>query len=383
MFLLLLLLQRPGFFATCSFEDSCSEFSCADGSADGLSDDAAVSMLQLRSVFRDGAGPSPYPALAEEQRRVLPEKGQGVSASEAPLLFVAIYTGPQYGSRRADIRASWLRHPLLAPGGPVAFRFVVGAVNPVDVSVADAFEAEVSQFRSQFLRLPIEDGYHQLTNKTFALFSWFAEQRPAPFLMKLDDDSFPHIEKLVNLLERQKQRYAYMGLFTECGEVEYTGKWAESCTEFNSSVYPLYAQGPGYILSAELVVEAARSAASDGRCLVNEDVSVGSWVRIVNASEATPVHVLPLSSTMNACSPGDFLSLNMNSSAFHCMWERWRQGRAVCCGDCKSQHFAFPNKGNSQHCPCGFKQTCASLPNIACGDTCWTLPKQGRLKRWQ
>merc|ERR1719362_1304940 len=95
---------------------------------------------------------------------------------------------------------------------------------PGKASAASAFEAEVSQFRSQFLRLPIEDGYEKLTNKTFALLSWFAKKRPARFLMKLDDDSFPHLEKLVSLLEGQKQRYAYMGLFTECAYVRHKGK---------------------------------------------------------------------------------------------------------------------------------------------------------------
>jgi len=303
---------------------------------------------------------------------MLPEISHGALASETSLLFLAIYSGPQYGSRRADIRASWLHHPLLAPGGPVTFRFVIGNsfdLETVNASVAHAFEAEVSQFANQFLRLPVEDGYHQLTNKTFALFRWFAEQRPARFLMKLDDDSFPHMERLLNLLKEQKQLHAYMGLFTECGTVQFEGKWAESCAAFHSKVYPLYAQGPGYILSAELVVETARTAASDSRCLSNEDVSVGSWVRMVNASEATSVHVVPLPSTMNACSPGDVLSLNMNSSAFHCMWERWRQGQDACCGDLKSQELAFPNKGHSQHCPCGYKQTCASLPHNACGES--------------
>jgi len=132
-------------------------------------------------------------------------------------------------------------------------------------------------------------------------------------------------------------------------------------------VYPRYAQGPGYILSAELVVETARVAASDGRRLVNEDVSVGSWVRIVNASEATRVHIVPLPSTMNACSPGDVLSMGMNSSAFHCMWERWHQGRVVCCGDYESQERAFPNRRWWNYYPCGFTRTCATAPFIACG----------------
>jgi len=298
---------------------------------------------------------------------MLPAEVRNASASDTPLLFLAIYTGPQYFNRRADIRASWLNHPLLAPGGPVAFRFVVGAVKAGNTSTAEALEAEVRQFRSQFLRLPIEDGYDNLTNKTFALLSWFAEHRPARFLMKVDDDSFPHFDKLVNLLEGQKQRYAYMGLFSECAIVLRKGKWAQSKKDYNGSVYPLYAQGPGYILSAELAVETASAAASDGRCLFNEDVSVGSWVHVVNASKANPVHVVPIPSSMNVCSPGDVLSLSINSSAFGCMWERWRQGQAACCGDYDDQEAEFPNRGEYNYCPCGFLQTCESAPGIACG----------------
>jgi len=313
---------------------------------------------------------------------VLPEEGRDVSASEVPLLFLAIYTGPQYVSRRADIRASWLHHPLLAPGGPVAFRFVVGEVKLNNVSEAEAFEAEVSQFGSQFLHLPIEDGYDKLTNKSFALLSWFAEQCPAQFLMKLDDDSFPHFEKLVNFLEGQTQRYAYMGLFTECAPVKHDGKWAETSEEYNRSVYPLYAQGPGYILSADLAVETARAAASDSRMLVNEDVSVGSWVQLVNKSEATPVHVVGVPSTLRGCSPGDVLSLGMNSSAFPCMWEQSRQGQTACCGDCKSERNPFSKNLLDKdywrlivpeyqcfHCPCGFLYTCKDSDYDACTRT--------------
>jgi len=340
MLSLLLLLQRPDFFAANSSEDLCGELS----NTDGLCDDASVSMLQLHTVFRHRASPSPYLALAEERRHLLPAKGRDVSASEAPLLFLAIYTGPQHGSRRADIRASWLNHPLLAPGGPIAFRFVVGAAEPGSTASV-ALEAEVSQFRSQFLQLPIEDRYEKLTNKTFALLSWFAEHRPARFLMKTDDDTFPHLTEVVKVLEGQKQRYVYLGLFIDCAEVQHEGKNAETAVGYNSSVYPLYAHGSGYLLSAELAVETARAAASDGRRLFNEDTSVGAWVQIVNASEATPVHVVPLPSSMGMCSPGDVLSLSMNSSALPCMWERWRRGLGVCCGDHESQERAFPNLG--------------------------------------
>jgi len=322
-------------------------------------------MLQTASVFRRGTSPSTSLARTEEQRHVLREDGPDVADLEVPLLFLAINTGPQYGNRRADIRASWLQHPALAPGGPVVFRFVVGVVG--NVSVAKALEAEVSRFRCQFLRLPVRDCYENLTNKTFDLLSWFAEQRPARFLMKVDDDSYPHFDELVSLVETQKQRFAYMGLVAECAEVLRTGKWAETCLEYDSSVYPLYAQGSGYILSVDLAVETARVAASDGRCLSNEDVAMGSWVSIVNKSEETHVHIVPVPSTLNACSPGDVLSLSMNSSAFHCMWENWRQERAVCCGDCESQELAFPNKGWWHYAPCGFTFTCATVPDISCG----------------
>jgi len=180
------------------------------------------------------------------------------------------------------------------------------------------------------------------------------------------------------LLEGQKQRYAYMGLFSECATVLRTGKWAQRREDYNGSVYPLYALGPGYILSAELAVETASAAASDGRRLFNEDVSVGSWVHIVNVSEATPVHVVPIPSSMNVCSPGDVLTLSINSSAFGCMWERWRQGQAVCCGDYDDQEAEFPNRGEYNYSPCGFLQTCELAPGIACGHA-GTFTKDGNV----
>jgi hypothetical protein len=256
------------------------------------------------------------------------------------LLFIGVNTGPSNLARRTDVRNSWMQD--LKADSQVQARFIVG--NPVGSDaheVAAALETEENEHKD-FLRLRVDDTYDTLTSKTFAFLSWFSSSDGpnARFLMKLDDDTFPHFDSLTTLLRTQPQEgYSYIGFFHQCAVVKRSGKNAESFVEFPEPMFPTYASGSGYVLSAPLVRDLVHgngsthsAARSDMPMLYNEDASVGVWVDREASRES--VSLTPISATLFGCTPGDRLSMNLRLGEMTCMWKRRASGRSnYCCED--------------------------------------------------
>lgn len=244
--------------------------------------------------------------------------------NDEPLLFLAVYTGRGYSDQRVDVRRSWLKHSSLASGTAKSY-FFVGEADPADPSADNVTSqlAKEMEMHKDIIELPVIDNYKNLNLKTSALLDWFSRERPARFLAKVDDDTFPHLNLLLPRLHDLTSENVYMGLLFKCAPVSRTGRWAEK-SEYTGSMYPWYMQGPAYFLDLSLV---EKIVAMQNRTFVtNEDAMVGLWISQLNLT-GVPVEYVPLASSQEGCTPEDYLSQNLPLGAMPAMWER-----GSCCG---------------------------------------------------
>lgn len=233
------------------------------------------------------------------------------------LLFVGINSAVSHAPRRHAARVSWMQHQLVEDGQVVA-RFIVSD------NITDS--APDHRHSHDMVSLSVPEGYHHLTAKTMALLRWFNENASAKYLLKLDDDSYPHLDKLLPILNDTVGEFVYMGRLYEHAPVMRTGKNAESLDAFEQETYPKYMAGGGYILSAPLVREIL---AANPISLSNENTTVGLAVDAVNRKPGKQVVYRPLSLSAGhwECSMHDVLTLNDDYRKFECYWEGENRGR--------------------------------------------------------
>lgn len=265
-----------------------------------------------------------------------PQREQQSAPQEHPLLFVGIYTAPgeKAAQRRAEIRETYWNDELLKPGGKVKAKFVIGWAD-VNTAEEKELEKEIASRPSEFLRLNVNEKYENLTSKTMALLRWFAQTMPAKWLLKLDDDTFPHFDVISARLEREKSRYVEMGMMFDCAPVLKETKWAEDPTLWNQTHFPKYMQGSGYFLSADLIKVLAEERYEYNKRLLlhNEDAAIGVWMEMGKvANPSWQVELKPIASTLTGCQPGDLLSMNNQPGYMKCYWGRKMRGeKDVCC----------------------------------------------------
>lgn len=254
-----------------------------------------------------------------------------------PLLFVGIYTAPtkEGAERRAEIRDTYWQHPLLqGPCSKIQAKFIVGSAVPGSKR-ALKLEEEIKSSPKDFLRLSLLESYATLSTKTMALMRWFALNQPAQWLLKLDDDTFPHFNTIEKRLSSETSKYIEMGLMFNCAPVLKETKWAEDPTIYNHSYFPPYMQGSGYFLTADLVHELAdiRYEKNLKKLLHNEDAAIGVWIRMKKEEEPDwQVELKESPSTLTGCSPDDMLSMNNQPGYMRCYWGRYLRGEQdVCC----------------------------------------------------
>lgn len=267
----------------------------------------------------------------------------GLAASEPsrisdrhPLLFVAVYSAPgrKAAAQRTEIRDTYWRHPLLQHGGPIVARFVVGHAKQ-NTTEAEALDAEMKAYPNDFLRLDIDEDYNLLTVKTMSLFQWFAKSSRARWLLKLDDDTFPHLEAIMTRLVQETAPNLELGMLFGCAPVLNHTKWAEDPKVYNHSHYPKYMQGSGYFLTADLVREIAvkRYEQNSKYILHNEDAAVGNWIEMQKRDDPSwPIELKEIQASISGCKPGDLLSMNNQPGYMRCYWGRKLRGEQdICC----------------------------------------------------
>ena len=203
-----------------------------------------------------------------------PLKKQEISKSKkiSCYVFVLILTTYKSLDRRDAIRKTWLNFAV-APRFKVIHKFVLGKQD-LDAREIEKLDAENRENEDLLFLDDLKDSYQNLTLKVLRSFKWINENVDCKFVMKVDDDSFVRLAKLLEDLEqREKYGRIYWGFFRGDANVKTHGPWAEPNWVLCDKYLP-YANGGGYVLSQDLV-NYISAQSSMLQCFNSEDVSVG------------------------------------------------------------------------------------------------------------
>ena len=194
-------------------------------------------------------------------------------------LFVCVLSAPKNTGTRNTVRTTWAEQ---VPVG-VRVMFVIGLGHLDNHTKASLYEE--NEFHGDLVLLDTHtDSYVRLTSKVVEAMKWVQENINFDYFMKSDDDAYVRLDKLIENLSDKPRIKLYQGYFLDRdGEVYKTGKWAEP-VPYICEKYVSYALGAGYILSRDLVEFIAENS-EKWIFFKNEDVSIGTWLAVVNLNK--------------------------------------------------------------------------------------------------
>ena len=186
-------------------------------------------------------------------------------------LCVIIISSPYNYKARNSIRKTWAK---TIPTN-VSVNFFIGTMS---LSVYDylSLMKENSTYQDMILLDSVTDSYENLTEKMLEVFNWVTRNVQCNFILKVDDDTFVQLNKMVDILQTKPEKNLYLGYISEGAPIVSEGKWAE--TKFSlCQTYLPYAVGGGYVLSYDLILYIVENSNKLER-FKNEDVSLGTWL---------------------------------------------------------------------------------------------------------
>jgi len=191
-----------------------------------------------------------------------------------PKIVISIISSHNSQDQRTSVRNSWLRILDLLPH--IDYYFVVGS--PQNAMQSKLLEEE-KKMHKDIVSFNVDDSYQFLTEKTLHSMQYAHKNFVFDFFVKIDDDTFTRIDRIVKLLNKTSPTKFYMGFIHKGLKAIY-----ETPNKNNEIHYPSdmpflvpFAAGPGYILSADLIKYIVENQSVLKR-FYNEDVAVGTWL---------------------------------------------------------------------------------------------------------
>lgn len=191
-------------------------------------------------------------------------------------LLILILSGPNGVVERSGIRYTWLRNSNSSEV-VVTAKFVVGSYN-LNHQTLQSLTNEQKRYHDLLIFENLQDSYWNLTMKVKLAFGWaYRNVDSFDYVLKVDDDSFVQVDKMVAALRKMKcEERLYWGYFMGRAPPEPMGRWVE--TEWHICRHYLpYAIGGGYVMSKR-VLEVLLRFSDKLKHYNNEDVTVGSWL---------------------------------------------------------------------------------------------------------
>ncbi|KAL4430053.1 hypothetical protein ABPG77_004423 [Micractinium sp. CCAP 211/92] len=243
-------------------------------------------------------------------------------------LFVGVLSAAERRDRRDAIRATWGTHPG-------AYRLLFFLARP-NATMFDAVWAEAVEHRDMVVLGHIAEHYHNITHQTLEMLRFAAADPSVTHVLKTDDDSYVHFDRLLHRLAATYRERLFLGHIENPGGRPHRDPghpWFVSREEWPEERFPPWAHGAGYVLSADLAAELAPGtafAASEGGHLFKlEDIALAGWLEWAAARRGFRVHLVKdRRFNYEGCRFGDLVSHYMKPEQLRCMWER--QGRCGC-----------------------------------------------------
>ncbi|CAI9092761.1 OLC1v1028088C1 [Oldenlandia corymbosa var. corymbosa] len=194
--------------------------------------------------------PTAHPSFASQQHLEMESKWQAPPLPDGPVeLFIGILSAGNHFSERMAVRKSWMQHPSIKSSKYVA-RFFVAMHRRQEVNVE--LMKEVDYFRDIII-VPYMDHYDLVVLKTIAICEYGIRTVAAKYIMKCDDDTFVRVDAVMKEVKKVPSgRSLYIGNINYYHRPLRHGKWAVTYEEWPEEEYPPYANGPGYVMSADI-----------------------------------------------------------------------------------------------------------------------------------
>ncbi|KAK6249903.1 hypothetical protein QUC31_007375 [Theobroma cacao] len=285
--------------------------------------------IDVHSVFAASL-PTSHPSFASQRHLEKSYRWKAPPLPEQPVeLFIGILSAGNHFAERMAVRKSWMQHKLVKSSNVVA-RFFVAMHARKEVNVELKKEAE---FFGDIVIVPYMDNYDLVVLKTVAICEYGARVVSAKYIMKCDDDTFVRVDAVINEAKKVHEgRSFYIGNINYYHKPLRSGKWAVTYEEWPEEAYPPYANGPGYILSSDIVIFIVSEFERHKlRLFKMEDVSMGMWVEKFNSSK--PVDYLhSLKFCQFGCIEDYYTAHYQSPRQMICMWDKLqRQTRPQCC----------------------------------------------------
>lgn len=286
-----------------------------------------VDLISMTVTSLPVTHPSYYPEMVLEQGDIW--KAPPVPVEEVEL-FVGIMSSSNHFAERMAVRKTWLQSKSIQSSEVVA-RFFVALHANKDVNLQLKKEAD---YYGDIIILPFIDRYDIVVLKTVAICEFGVRNVTAKYIMKCDDDTFVRIDSILDEVRAKHiPERLYMGSMNELHRPLRTGKWAVTVEEWPERIYPIYANGPGYILSEDIVhwiVEENQRGTL--RLFKMEDVSVGLWVgQFAKDNDMKVKYEHSTRFAQAGCVP-HYLSAHYQSPRqMLCLWDKLLSNDPRCC----------------------------------------------------
>ncbi|CAN1265934.1 Hydroxyproline O-galactosyltransferase GALT6 [Linum perenne] len=285
--------------------------------------------VDVHSVFAASL-PATHPSFAPHRHLEKSIVWRAPALPEGPVeLFIGILSAGNHFAERMAVRKSWMRHRLIRTSHVVA-RFFVSLHARMDVNLELKKEAE---FFGDVVIVPYMDNYDLVVLKTVAICEYGVHSVGAKYIMKGDDDTFIRVETVLDEAKKIPEgKSLYIGNINYFHKPLRHGKWAVTYQEWPEEDYPPYANGPGYILSADIAnFIASEFEKHKLRLFKMEDVSMGMWVQKFNRSKSVE-YVHSLKFCQFGCFDGYYTSHYQSPRQMICLWEKLQKfGLPQCC----------------------------------------------------
>lgn len=194
-------------------------------------------------------------------------------------LVIAVVSAPSNLQQRMEIRKSWRKDALNSSYG-ITVLFFLGKSSYNDTTERKA-SAEASVY-GDIVQLDFEDSYRNLTLKAYGIIRWFSLYTiNAQYLLKVDDDTYVNIERLVGMLPPTGGSGKQLKLLTGVGRMRVqpvrdmaAGERYVAESDYPEPTYPPYLSGGGYLLSRDAAVKINNACRYVTSSLPVEDVLI-------------------------------------------------------------------------------------------------------------
>lgn len=285
--------------------------------------------VDVHSIFAASL-PTSHPSSAPQRLLEMSDKWRAPPLANGPVeLFIGILSAGNHFAERMAVRKSWMQHKLIKSSNVVA-RFFVALHARKEVNVELKKEAE---FFGDIVIVPYMDNYDLVVLKTVAICEYGIRTVFAKNIMKCDDDTFVKLNAVtIEVHKVPNGKSFYIGNMNYHHKPLRRGKWAVTYEEWPEEDYPPYANGPGYILSADIAnFIVSEYEKHKLRLFKMEDVSVGMWVERFNSSEPV-AYVHSLKFCQFGCIEDYYTAHYQSPRQMMCLWNKHQlQITPQCC----------------------------------------------------